>query len=309
MKMSIKYKFAFFVTKGNYFESKMSINCLKIKLAWTNEKLRKWSKTEGPVLPSSTWLQMLPHVVVSQRTTKNCIKMNDARAGRAQFADVSVVLIKYADLWCSRDRCHCASFLTGWCLSIYDSNATNQEFDWWRAEKSACYSCGTHLWRIQCIPITCCLNTWKDHGYCGYIINRASVRVVATKCSEIYSSEMVWYFIGVPYHKQNIQVSYGRRRYERNLSTWLYKPEKVRTSTGFEPVTSRYRCDALTKWAIKPLTLGAGHLWVLMIPWRVVWIKWYMKYFIYWTADLKSSKLWSSQLWINKTHVLLQLRS
>ena len=24
------------------------------------------------------------------------------------------------------------------------------------------------------------------------------------------------------------------------------KPEKVRTSTGFEPVTSRYRCDALT---------------------------------------------------------------
>ena len=26
-------------------------------------------------------------------------------------------------------------------------------------------------------------------------------------------------------------------------------------------------------------------------------VKWYMKYFICWTADLKSSKLWSSQLW------------
>ena len=26
-------------------------------------------------------------------------------------------------------------------------------------------------------------------------------------------------------------------------------------------------------------------------------VKWYMKWFIYWTADLKSSKLWSSQLW------------
>ena len=26
-------------------------------------------------------------------------------------------------------------------------------------------------------------------------------------------------------------------------------------------------------------------------------VKWYMKCFIYWTADLKSSKLWSSQLW------------
>ena len=26
-------------------------------------------------------------------------------------------------------------------------------------------------------------------------------------------------------------------------------------------------------------------------------VKWYMKYLIYWTVDLKSSKLWSSQLW------------
>ena len=34
---------------------------------------------------------------------------------------------------------------------------------------------------------------------------------------------------------------------------------KVRTWTGFEPVTSRYRYDALTNWAMKPLTLGAGH--------------------------------------------------
>ena len=29
---------------------------------------------------------------------------------------------------------------------------------------------------------------------------------------------------------------------------------KVRTSTGFEPVTSRFRCDALTNWAMKPLS-------------------------------------------------------
>ena len=26
-------------------------------------------------------------------------------------------------------------------------------------------------------------------------------------------------------------------------------------------------------------------------------LKWYMKCFIYWTGDLKSSKQWSSQLW------------
>ena len=38
-------------------------------------------------------------------------------------------------------------------------------------------------------------------------------------------------------------------------------PEKFRTSTGIETVTSRYR------WAMKPLTMGAAHLWVLMFPW------------------------------------------
>ena len=37
------------------------------------------------------------------------------------------------------------------------------------------------------------------------------------------------------------------------LAIAYIKPEKVRTSTGFEPVSSRYRCD----WAMKPLTLGA----------------------------------------------------
>ena len=35
------------------------------------------------------------------------------------------------------------------------------------------------------------------------------------------------------------------------------KPETFSTSTGFEPVTSRYRCDALTNWAMKPMTLAA----------------------------------------------------
>ena len=35
---------------------------------------------------------------------------------------------------------------------------------------------------------------------------------------------------------------------------------------GFEPVTSRYRSDALTNSAMKPLTLRVGHLWVLVTP-------------------------------------------
>ena len=38
------------------------------------------------------------------------------------------------------------------------------------------------------------------------------------------------------------------------------KPENFRTSTGFEPVTSRYRWGTLTNSAMEPLILGAGHL-------------------------------------------------
>ena len=41
------------------------------------------------------------------------------------------------------------------------------------------------------------------------------------------------------------QVSYDRRIYEHNLSNYVQKPEKVRTSTGFEPVTPRYRWDTV----------------------------------------------------------------
>ena len=63
-----------------------------------------------------------------------------------------------------------------------------------------------------------------------------------------------------------IRRSYDLRSYERNFCNCVEKPEKFRTSTGFEPVTSRYRCDALTNWARKPLTLGDGHLWVLQTP-------------------------------------------
>ena len=40
---------------------------------------------------------------------------------------------------------------------------------------------------------------------------------------------------------------------------WLQIPveawKKFRTSREFEPVTSRYPCDALTNWAVKPLML------------------------------------------------------
>ena len=105
---------------------------------------------------------------------------------------------------------------------------------------------------------------------------------LSTKTTIIIMWSDIW---NVSYIELRIwnQVSHDHRSYERNLSNCVEKPEKVRTSTWFEPVTSRYRCDALTNWAMKPLTVGAGHLWVLMSLWRMD-VKWYMKCFIYWTA-------------------------
>ena len=77
-------------------------------------------------------------------------------------------------------------------------------------------------------------------------------------------------------------MNYDQHSYERNLSNCVKKPQKVRISTGFEPVTSRYRCAAPTNWAMKVLTLEIGHLWVLIATFHI------LKYFIYWTADLKN---------------------
>ena len=37
---------------------------------------------------------------------------------------------------------------------------------------------------------------------------------------------------------------------------------------GFEPVISRLPVRCSTNWAMKPLTLGAGQLWVHMFPWK-----------------------------------------
>ena len=103
------------------------------------------------------------------------------------------------------------------------------------------------------------------------------------------------FFIGKFQNQQKmffsqIQSSYDHRSYQRNLSNCLEKPEKFRTSTGFEPVSLRYRCDTLINLSMKPLTLGALHLWVLMFSWwRNERMKWCMR-IIYWTADMKSSE-------------------
>ena len=69
--------------------------------------------------------------------------------------------------------------------------------------------------------------------------------------------------------------------HERNFSNCEEKPENFRTSTGFEPVTLRCQCDVITSWALKPLILVAGRLWVqIFLWWMNQWRKWYMKWII-----------------------------
>ena len=77
------------------------------------------------------------------------------------------------------------------------------------------------------------------------------------------------------------------RRSERNLCICVKKPEKkYRASTGFEPVTSRLPVRCSTNWAMKPLTLGAGQLWVQMFPWKK-WVLMIYEINHIWTAEMK----------------------
>ena len=54
-----------------------------------------------------------------------------------------------------------------------------------------------------------------------------------------------------------LKRSYDLRSYESNFCNCIEKPEKFRTSTGFKPVTSRFRCDALhrNRLFIMPITM------------------------------------------------------
>ena len=62
--------------------------------------------------------------------------------------------------------------------------------------------------------------------------------------------------------------------------------KKFRTSTGFEPVTSRLPVRCSTNWAMKPLTLGAGQLWVHMFPWKK-WVLMIYEINHIWTVEMK----------------------
>ena len=148
--------------------------------------------------------------------------------------------------------------------------------------------------------------SFDNQGSRQYIFlrRRASSRNVSSPHKKLFA-EKKYPKTNFPVHacqrrKNAIKWRYDPRSYERNFCNCVKKPEKFRTSTGFEPVTSRYRCDALTNWAMKPLTLGAGHLWVLMFPWGINQ-RWNdMKWIIYERRIWNQVKLWSSQLWTSE---------
>ena len=87
----------------------------------------------------------------------------------------------------------------------------------------------------------------------SYIWNVSYIELQISKSSELWSSQLC----NCPY----------RSLKKTGLGVWTHDLA----------ISMR---DSLTNWDMKPLTLGGGHLWVLMNPWGM-YVKLYMKYFIY----------------------------
>ena len=62
--------------------------------------------------------------------------------------------------------------------------------------------------------------------------------------------------------------------------------KKFRTSTGLETRDLAIPVRCSTNWAMKPLTLGAGQLWVHMFPWKK-WVLMIYEINHIWTAEMK----------------------
>ena len=62
--------------------------------------------------------------------------------------------------------------------------------------------------------------------------------------------------------------------------------KKFRSSMGFKPMTSRLPVQCSTNWAIKPLTLGAGQLWVHLFQWKK-WVLMIYEINHIWTVEMK----------------------
>ena len=65
-----------------------------------------------------------------------------------------------------------------------------------------------------------------------------SLKILLSLCQTYKGKRMLLYWFRiVEENKLSFQVSHDHFSYECNLSNCVQKPEKVRTSTGFEPVT------------------------------------------------------------------------
>ena len=73
------------------------------------------------------------------------------------------------------------------------------------------------------------------------------------------------------------------RRSERNLCNCIKKPEKKYSGLTRDLVIPM-RCS--TNWAVKPLTFGAGQLWVHMFPWKR-WVLMIYEINHIWTVEMK----------------------
>ena len=73
------------------------------------------------------------------------------------------------------------------------------------------------------------------------------------------------------------------------------KPEKIRASTGFEPVTFGIPVRCSTNWAVKPHLGSEVSLLSSCLPWGVKWREVYNEILIHiWTADVDESGEWWS---------------
>ena len=123
--------------------------------------------------------------------------------------------------------------------------------------------------------------------------------IFATTVRVVQAFVCVWVTISV-----NINIvydiwnkSYMNCRNETKIKKWSsqwtqfmqFRKEawkKFGTWTGFEPVTSQLPVRCSTNWAMKLLTLGAGQLWVHMLPWKK-WVLMIHEINHIWTAEMK----------------------
>ena len=71
-------------------------------------------------------------------------------------------------------------------------------------------------------------------------------RILFRFSHQLELSSVVYNKIPRGFKKGKFKWSYDPRSYERNFCNCVEKPQRLRITTGFEPVTSQYRCDALT---------------------------------------------------------------